>query len=116
LEGKLGAIYIGKKQVGGFTDWKVRLNITEGVEDNDRTRKLQGWRVVAWAHWITQKIEPGTEVRIKLCSNAGVGYWEGTGKLSNRLTDSLNMLVHSQMEVIGAGELEASSIEVPNEE
>ena len=114
MEGKLGAIYIGDKQVAGFLDWHVRLNMVEGVEDDYKTQKLQSWRIIAWAYWITRQIPPGSAVKVRLCADTGRAYWEGTGKVASRLTETTGTLVHVQLEVIGDGVLEAK--ELPDEE
>lgn len=106
MNGKLGAIYIGNKQVGGFLNWHVQMNLSDGV----KKRKLQSWRLIGWAHWVSQRIEVGTEVRVRLCADAGEAYWEGKGRLANRLTDTLETIVHTQIEVVGSGELEGSKI------
>jgi len=110
VEGRLGAIYIGNRQVGGFLDWHVKMNLTSGVDGNDATHKLQSWKVVAGSHWLTRLLEIGTDVRLKLCSDAGLAYWEGTGKIASQLTNTLEMLIHVRLEVIGAGEIEAKRL------
>ena len=107
MEGKLGAIYIGSRQVGGFLDWHVKVNLTDGVKGDARTHKLQSWKVVSWAHWLTQPLAPDTEVRLKLCSDAGNAYWECQGKVASQPTSSLHMLVHAPLDFIGNGEFEA---------
>ena len=110
VNGRLGAIYIGRKQVGGFLDWKVTLNLSDGVQGDDMVHKLQSWKVTAGAHWLARLLEIGTDVRLKLCSDAGLAYWEGTGKIASQLTSTLEMLIHVRLEVIGAGELEAKRL------
>ncbi len=110
MNGKLGAIYIGNKQVGGFLDWRVVMNLSDGVKNSDRTHKLQSWRLTGWAHWISRRIEVGAEVRVRLCSDSGEAYWEGKGRLTSRLTDTLETLVHIQIEIVGSGKLEGSKI------
>ena len=111
MEGKLGAIYIGEKQVGGFLDWRVKLNIAEGVRDEATTRKFKGWKVTAWAQWLFKPLNVGDEVKLKLCADAGPVFWCGTGRIANRLTANLNMLVHAQLEVLGNGELEPGKVD-----
>jgi len=110
VEGRLGAIYIGSKQVGGFLDWHVKLNLNEGVDGDDKTAKLQSWKVISWAHWLSQPLEPDTQVRLKLCSDAGYAYWECTGKVASRATKTIGMLVHLRLNFIGSGELEAKEV------
>ncbi len=110
MNGRLGAIYIGKKQVGGFLDWRYTPNLTDGQDGNAKTHKLQSWKVTAWAHWVKQKLDPGTPVRIRICADAGPAYWEGTGRVMSRLTDTLETLIHIQVEIIGSGELEGKQI------
>ena len=105
MNGRLGALYIGEKQVGGFLDWHVQLNIADGVKDNDRTQKVQSWKVTAWAHWISRLIEPGIEVKLRLCADAGNAYWEGTGRLATTPTKMIETLIHLQIEILGTGEL-----------
>ena len=111
MEGRLGAIYVDDKQVGGFLDWHIKMNLTDGVKGEDRTHKLQSWKVTAWAHWLTQPLIPGTEVRLKLCADDGPAYWEGKGKVANQLTATLHTLIHVIFEVFGSGELEAKKVE-----
>ena len=107
MEGRLGAIYIGNSQVGGFLDWHVKLNLTEGVDGCDKTVKLQSWKVITWAHWLTRLLDPGTKVRLKLCSNVGNGYWECTGKIASPATKTMGTLIHTRLDILGSGELEA---------
>ncbi len=113
MEGRLGAIYIGKKQVGGFLDWHVKLNLNEGVDGDDKTTKLASWKVVTWAHWLTQILEPGVKIRLKLCSDAGYGYWECNGKVNTQPTRTLGTLIHVRLDFIGSGDLEGK--ETPHE-
>lgn len=110
MNGRLGAIYIGGQQVGGFLDWHQKLNLTEGVKDGDTTHKVRSWRILAWAHWLTRVLEPDTEVMIKLCADAGPNYWEGTGRISSKLTTTMGVLIHNQIEIIGSGELEGKKV------
>ena len=93
MEGKLGAIYIDGRQVGGFLDWHVKLNLNEGVDGDDRTRELKSWRVKAWAHWLTRQIALGADVKVKICADDGPAYWEGMGKIAGQLTSSLHSRV-----------------------
>ncbi len=111
MNGRLGAIYIGGKQVGGFLDWQVRLNMADGVKDNDRTQKVQSWRVTAWSHWLTRLLELNAKVTIKLCADEGSAYWEGAGRIASKLTATMGTLTHTQFEVIGAGVLEGKNEE-----
>ena len=111
MEGRLGAIYIGKKQVGGFLDWHVKLNLTSGVDGTDKTVKLQSWKVVSWAHWLYQLLEPETKVRLKLCASTGKGYWECTGKVASQPTRTMGTLIHVRLDFNGTGELEGKSEE-----
>ena len=110
VEGRLGAIYIGKSQVGGFLDWHVKMNLTSGTNGDDATHKLQSWRVVAWAHWLFRLLEPDTVVRLKLCSSVGNAYWEGVGKVSCQPTRTIGALIHVQIEFTGSGELEGNGV------
>lgn len=111
MNGKLGAIYIGKRQVGGFLDWDVKLNLKEGDEDGNRTVKPYAWKVTARAHWLSRILDPGDEVRLKLCSDAGTGYWECTGMIDCTLTKTMETLIHTFLDVIGSGELEGKNEE-----
>lgn len=113
MEGRLGAIYVGKRQVGGFLDWHVKLNLTDGTDGANATHKLQSWRVIAWAHWLFNLLEPGAKVRLKLCANAGKAYWEGIGRVSCQPARTVDTLVHARVEFIGSGELKAK--EAPGE-
>lgn len=110
MEGRLGAIYIGKRQVGGFLDWHVKLNIVGNILGDDATNKLQSWKVVAWAHWLFSLLEVDTKVRIQLCCSAGNAYWEGIGKVSRQPTRTVGTLIHTRIEFIGNGELEAKEV------
>ena len=110
MNGRLGALYIGKKQVGGFLDWSYRPNLVTGQEGEDRTVKLQSWKVVAWAHWVKQQLLPGDAVRIKICADAGPAYWEADCKIASTPSRTLETLVHIQFELIGSGELEAGKV------
>jgi len=107
VNGRLGAIYIGSKQVGGFIDWYVKMNLADGVQGDDRTHKLQSWSIRTWGHWLIRLLEPGTKVRLKLCADAGMAYWEADGAVASPSTKSLNMLVHAPLDFIGNGELKA---------
>ena len=111
MEGKLGAIYINNKQVGGFLDWDVKLNIAEGpLDDNNRTHQVQSWKVTAWSHWVSQQLDSGTDVTLKLCPDVGNGYWECKGKIACQLTKTLHTLIHVQLEVIGVGAIEGREL------
>jgi len=110
MNGKLGALFIGRKQVGGFLDWTLRLNMADGVDDGDMTHNLHSWRVTAWAHWVSRIIDVGSDIRIMLCADAGPAYWLGKGKLTTRPTNSIGTLTHVQIEIIGSGELIAKVI------
>jgi len=90
----------------------VKLNLADGTDGSNRTHRLQSWRVTAWAHWLFRQLDPGTSVRVCLYANAGYAYWEGTGRLVNRLTSTMQTLVHSQLEVIGGGQLLAKEASV----
>lgn len=107
MNGKLGAIYVDGRQIGGFLDWHVEIHLVDGVKNDSKTHRLQSWKVIAWAHWLTSRLDAGTKVDLKLCSDAGNAYWEATGKIANQLTSSFHMLVHTRLEVLGNGELEA---------
>ena len=105
MNGRLGGIYIGTKQVGGFLDWRMQLNVVKGTEGNDQTNRVQSWRVLAWAHWMTTPMEPNTEVTVRLCADEGLVYWEALGRVVTRTTPDMGVLVHNQIEVTGSGEL-----------
>ncbi len=111
MNGKLGAIYVGSQQVGGFLDWHQKLNITDGVKDGDQTHKVQSWRIIAWSHWLFKVIEPDALVRIRLCADEGSAYWEGTGRIVSKMATIMGTLVQNQFEVIGSGELEGKRVE-----
>lgn len=111
MEGKLGAIYVKNRQIGGFLDWHVKINLVDGTKGDDRTHKLQSWKVISWAHWLTKPLLPDTKVALKLCSDSGNAYWEGVGKVSSLPTSSLHMLVHAPLEFVGNGKLEAKRAE-----
>ncbi len=111
MNGKLGAIYIGNQQVGGFLDWHQKLNLTDGVQDGDATHKVQSWRIIAWAHWLMRVIEPDAIVKIRLCADEGPAYWEGTGRIASKMTATMGTLTHLQFEVIGSGELEGKKVQ-----
>ncbi len=110
MNGRLGAIYIGRQQVGGFLDWHQKLNMLDGVVKGDATHKIGSWRIIAWAYWLTQIITPGTIVKIKLCADAGPVYWEGTGRITSKMMTTMGTLVHNQFEVIGSGVLEGKKV------
>ena len=105
MNGRLGALYIGEKQVGGFLDWRYNPNLLTGIDDGNQTQKLQSWKVTAWAHWVSRLIEPGTEVKLRLCADVGNAYWEGTGRLATTPTKMIETLIHLQIEILGTGEL-----------
>ncbi len=111
MMGRLGAFYLGKKQVGGFLDWKLTFNMAEGLKDGDKTFKPQSWRIVAWAHWVSQVLDPGDLVDIKLCDNTGTAYWTGTGKIASTITKNLETLMHIQLEFLGSGPLEGGKVD-----
>ncbi len=111
MEGRLGAIYIGKKQIGGFIDWYVKVNLTDGVDDDNRTHKLQSWKIRTWAHWLVQALPVDTKVRLKLCPSIGDVYWECDGKVFSRATSALNTLVHAPLDFMGNSEIEGKRLE-----
>jgi len=111
MEGKLGAIYINKRQVGGFLDWSVKLNMADDpLEDNAKSSHLHSWKVTAWSHWIAQQIDPGTKVTLKLCPDEGNGYWECNGNIACQLTKTLHTLIHVQLEVLGKEAIEGKEL------
>lgn len=111
MEGKLGAIYINNKQVGGFLDWSVKLNIVDDpLQDNTKSSHVHSWKVLAWAHWLSLQLDPGTNITLKLCPDEGNGYWECSGKIACQLTKQLNMLIHVQLEVIGESPIEGKEL------
>ena len=111
MEGRLGAIYIDERQVGGFTDWSVKLNLSEGAKDKEKVVALQSWIVRAKAHYLFRELEPGKIVQLKLCADAGPGYWIGSGAIANETATTLGVLIHRPFEVVGHGELEAKKVE-----
>ena len=110
MNGKLGAIYIREKQVGGFLDWTFRLNLADGVDGTDKTFKVKSWKITAWAHWLHQMLGPGDKVRVKLCSDEAPGFWEGECAIASQPTQQLETLAHVRIEFLGVGELTAGAV------
>ena len=112
MEGKLGAIYIGKRQVGGFEDWKLNLNMTEGADrDGNKTAKIQSWKLSSWSYWVFKALSPGDKVRLMLCADVGSVYWEGNAVIACRLSSIMSTLIHTRLEIIGSGELTARTLD-----
>lgn len=111
MNGRLGALYIGEKQVGGFLDWRYAPNLITSIDDGDQTQKVQSWKITAWAHWVRREILPGTAVRIRLCADAGKAYWEAKGVLASAPTKMIETLVHLQIEILGSGELTGGMVD-----
>ncbi len=112
MEGKLGALYIGKRQVGGFEDWNLKLNIADGRDsDNNKTVKMQSWKLSSFSYWLFRALNPGDKVRLMLCADAGNVYWEASAVIACRLSSVLSTLVHTRLEITGSGELIARSLD-----
>jgi len=106
MEGKLGALFIGRRQVGGFKDWDFRLNMATGNDrDGFTVREVKTWKLTSWEYWLFSPLPVDTEVTLKLVPGDGNAYWTGQGKNAARVTEVLNTLVHSRLEIIGTEEL-----------
>jgi len=103
MEGKLGALFKGDRQVGGFLDWKQETILNESSDKfGDVVHKLASWRITAPSYWM---FSPEIDVKVRLYSE-GKGYWEGRGSVTSATRKIFDTLIHEEIEIQGGGILE----------
>ena len=90
MEGKIGSLFVGKKQVGGFMDWSLLYN-----------PEVKQWKLIARAYWL---FEAASKVTVRLY--APKGYWEGRGAITSITKTLTDTLIHETLELYGEGELQ----------
>jgi len=101
MEGKLGGLFQGNEQIGGFIDWEFGLILTDTPYDEIRY-KFAKWRLDAKSYWLFTEPDIVT-VRLYHATNR---YWEGEGRIITRLQDAFDTMIHEKIEIIGEGTLE----------
>ena len=103
MNGKIGGIYEGKRQVGGLIDWNLDINLTDGEKDGAKIYRLSTWRVNAGGYWF---YKPVTRITVRLFTGIGLSYWEGTGIVDSTTKGFVGVLIHERLSILGSGILE----------
>lgn len=101
MNGELGVLSIDGKQVGGFLDWEMDINLREVSASSSKQYKLVGWKARAFQFWMLEI--PNTNVMDALF------YFYRKGQLiqasSNKVriklppTYPLNIIINTQIEM-----------------
>ena len=106
--GKLGAIFRGDKQIGGFQDWTQETILTESSNQEGQTiHKFVSWKLTTQSYWLFDSVR---EVTVRLYPG-GREYWEGKGYISSPIKKIYDTLIHEQLEIVGEGVMEGKAIE-----
>ena len=104
MNGKLGALFRGEKQIGGFLDWEQTTLLNQSTnQDGDLIRKLASWTLTARAYWLFDAPPRDITVRLYL---GGKGYWEGQGFISSATRKIFDTLIYEPLDIVGEGILE----------
>ena len=104
MKGKLGAIFRGDKQVGGFFDWNEETVLNESSnKDGEAVHKFVNWQLTAPSYWLYD-IASG-EVVVRLYQTSA-GYWEGNAFITSPMKRIFDTLIHEDIEIVGSGVLE----------
>lgn len=107
MKGKLGVIFRGDKQVGGFFNWNEDTILNESSNrDGNLVHKFVSWRLTAPSYWLFDMISGEVMVRLY---QANKGYWEGKGFIQSPMKRIFDTLIHEDIEIVGSGVLEGKS-------
>ena len=103
MKGKLGGLFKGENQVGGFLNWNAEIILSEFIDKGDLIRKGGKWKVTAESYWL---YDTGNTVIVRLYPDAGKGYWEANGIIISATRKLFDTLIHEPIEIQGDGVLE----------
>jgi hypothetical protein len=104
MNGKLGALFKGKRQVGGFLDWDEITLLNESSDrDGNKVNKFANWTLTAQSYWLFDEVPRPVTVRLYF---ERTGYWEGTGYIGSVTRKVYDTLIPEQIEIVGEGILE----------
>ena len=104
MDGKLGALFRGDKQIGGFVDWDEETVLNESSNrDGEAVHKFASWKLTAPSYWLFDAVKGALTIRLYL---SDTGYWQGTGYVSSPMRKIYDTLIHENLEIVGEGVLE----------
>ena len=103
--GKVGAFFDGDKQIGGFFDWSLTINLVSGIDGDFRTHRVASWSAITKAYWFERKLY---NVEVRFFSDATDHYWSGKAKLG-LYRYRPNVLIKEPLEFHGNGVLEVKA-------
>uniref|UniRef100_A0A6H1ZT57 Uncharacterized protein n=1 Tax=viral metagenome TaxID=1070528 RepID=A0A6H1ZT57_9ZZZZ len=103
MKGKLGSLWVGRNQVGGFLNWKLDLVLADFNRQSEATYKLAKWKLTADSYWL---FDIPRKVLVRLYPDNGKGYWEGMGVVTSQTKQLFDVLIPDSIEIIGEDVLE----------
>jgi len=102
-KGKVGAFFVDGKQIGGFFDWMLTVNLARGISGDFRTHKLASWSASARAYWFEQKLY---DIEARFFSDASDHYWAARTRLGLYRFNP-NVLIEEPLEFSGKDVLQS---------
>ena len=103
MEGKLGGLFDGERQIGGFLNWEFEVIFSDASEGKAKTYQFKKWILTAPSYWLFA--EPDNVI-VRLFFDIGTAYWEGRGVISSNMQKVFDTLIYEKIEIIGEGTLE----------
>jgi hypothetical protein len=108
-EGKIGALFKGSLQIGGFFNWRLDVDVQAVESGGYLDRRLQSWNCTAESYWL-ERVEQDVEARLY----PDEGEWYYTSKVFIAYPASeLNVLIPERISFSGHEPLEAVCIPSP---
>lgn len=103
MNGAIGSIYVGERQMGGFVSWSQETLLADlPTKDGNIKHKLTSWKVEAKKYWTFDLLPPKVLIRLYL----GDVYWEGEGFIQTPVQKIYDCLINEPIEIVGEKPLE----------
>jgi hypothetical protein len=99
MQGKVGAFFLGDKQIGGFFNWQLETHV------QPKTDRLL-WEAQANPYWF--KRQPYDSIEVRFYFDPDLNYWVGQTVLKGYKYEP-NTLIKESIEFSGQGILEAKT-------